>query len=714
MLNPPTHARTVGTHFDSHTSYQSGLFFGEDRERKGLLKLKSNKRSSLTGWGSRTRGDPLGNQLELVTRGYCYLGSCPVETNPRFVLECREQGLPYRMTTATSTRPSARTPWPSHSQSRQRPKPSTTPLGLPTRTPASVGQSMAPLLSARARSPSQTHDPRSPSPSYFGLIVEAGSNPVDSNAGVHVKGNWSPPSSAIRPVAVTSPKHLPLDSNQEFEAFRKQSETHTFSLSHGNLSHFSMGSSSGRLPTLGSLASSSRDSQQMEVDSSSQPTSPKATTNRPQRRNSKDINVAPITRTTTTEQKVQPTSTLSICDLPCIESPLKLPSSDEPRSQRNHLPHVDDRHPRLSLPGNRTDPPLPSVSDRHLKRAETLPPSLNPDGPVMIPPQNLVDLLKNWPEEVLLLDLRVSPQYMQSRIRGALNLCIPTTLLKRPSFNIQKLAETFTEEREKAKFADWKQSKYIVVYDTSATQLKDAVSCVNTLKKFVNQGWQGEALIVRGGFLDFSRRYPDMVEMKSNSNTDGSNRTNLSIDAKMAGIMPVIGGCPMPSTQTAANPFFGNIRQNTDLIAGVGQMPIKHPAALTERGFMELPQWIREAADHRDQGKLVADRFLKIEIAEQARMQKALSGNVSYGLPTLSSSQSVQLAGIEKGTKNRYKDMLPYDHSRVRLQNVPSGGCDYVNASHVKAGWSNRRYIATQAPVPATFEVSLLPKKMSR
>ena len=508
-------------------------------------------------------------------------------------------------------------------------------------------------------------------------------------------------------MAVTSPKQLPLDLNQDFEAFRRQSDTHTFSLSHGNLLHSSMRSNSGRIPTLGSLANTSREPQQMKVDSLSNPSSPKSTTNRLRSQIPKDAEIGPISRTA--EQKAQLSDTLPLFDVPCTESPLNVPSTDEPRLQRNHLTHVEDRHPRLSLPGNRIVPPSPSVSDRHPKRAETLPPCLNSEALVMITPQNLVDLLKKCPQEVLLLDLRVSPQYLQSRINGALNLCIPTTLLKRPSFNTQKLADTFTEEKEKAEFAVWKQSKYIVVYDTNATQLKDATSCVNTLKKFGNQGWQGESLIVRGGFLDFSRNFPDMVEVRSSNDTDALNKHNLSIDAKMAGIMPVTGGCPMPNTQTAANPFFGNIRQNTDLIAGVGQMAVKHPAALTERGFMELPQWIREAADDRDQGKLVADRFLKIEKAEQGRMQKALSGNVSYGSPNLSTSKSVQLAGIEKGTKNRYKDMLPYDHSRVRLQNVPSGGCDYVNASHIKAGWSNRHYIASQAPVPATFEVSLVP-----
>jgi len=39
----------------------------------------------------------------------------------------------------------------------------------------------------------------------------------------------------------------------------------------------------------------------------------------------------------------------------------------------------------------------------------------------------------------------------------------------------------------------------------------------------------------------------------------------------------------------------------------------------------------------------------------------------------------------------------------VRLQGVSTSGCDYFNASHIKASRSNKSYISTQAPIPATF-----------
>jgi protein-tyrosine phosphatase len=166
----------------------------------------------------------------------------------------------------------------------------------------------------------------------------------------------------------------------------------------------------------------------------------------------------------------------------------------------------------------------------------------------------------------------------------------------------------------------------------------------------------------------------------------------------------------MPATQNAANPFFGNIRQNMDLIGGVGQLSIKHPAAMTKSLEEELPGWLKSSADQMDNGKRVADKFLNIEKREQKRMQEALSGNVVYGTPNTrpDSAKCVQIAGIEKGSKNRYNSIWPYEHSRVKLEGVAQGGCDYVNANYIQTSRSNKRYIATQGPLPATFGVSFI------
>ncbi|XP_075213083.1 protein tyrosine phosphatase non-receptor type corkscrew isoform X2 [Lycorma delicatula] len=65
----------------------------------------------------------------------------------------------------------------------------------------------------------------------------------------------------------------------------------------------------------------------------------------------------------------------------------------------------------------------------------------------------------------------------------------------------------------------------------------------------------------------------------------------------------------------------------------------------------------------------------------------------------------------ENRNKNRYKNILPFDHTRVKLKdvdlNVP--GSEYINANYIKAeddvhtdGQSTRKYIATQGCLPST------------
>ncbi|XP_025107075.1 receptor-type tyrosine-protein phosphatase kappa-like isoform X1 [Pomacea canaliculata] len=53
--------------------------------------------------------------------------------------------------------------------------------------------------------------------------------------------------------------------------------------------------------------------------------------------------------------------------------------------------------------------------------------------------------------------------------------------------------------------------------------------------------------------------------------------------------------------------------------------------------------------------------------------------------------------------KNRFKDILPYDHSRVVLENINGEDCsDYINASYIKGYNKDTVYIATQGPMQTT------------
>ncbi|KAF2852816.1 tyrosine-protein phosphatase-like protein non-receptor [Plenodomus tracheiphilus IPT5] len=551
---------------------------------------------------------------------------------------------------------------------------------------------LSPRMNGIVKTPSHivTHKskmPGTPSPNYFGLTINAHADHFSSSAAQHIRGNWSPPTSDVRSTAAASPRIIPVEQNPEFEQFRKQSQNNrAFALG-----SFDFASSAQAAPT-----------QSPFFNTIKAPLSPQSMT---------PSVPAPGTKGAAKDENEE---------APKPRSPKRMLSSESalfPDRPRRNSPasfegigrtdaiaeFAEDRVARPSLPSKPSQHPS-AISHR----AETLPATfeddIHADGPTMVTAQHIVNILQSSVEEVLLLDLRVSTQYARAHIAGALSLCIPTTLLKRASFNVQKLAETFKDDEQREKFERWRSSKHIIVYDANSSQMKDATTCINTLKKFTGEGWTGGTFIIRGGFKEFSERFPTWItHQASQSPTSGT--AALTLGSDLPSVAPVIGGCPMPVTQNAANPFFGNIRQNMDLIGGVGQMPVKHPEGMTRSVEDELPQWLKEASEEKDNGKTVSERFLAIEKREQKRMQEALSGKVSYGTPSGSrSAKAIQIAGIEKGSKNRYNNIWPYEHSRVKLQGVPEGNCDYVNANHVQAAYSNKRYIATQGPIPATFK----------
>ena len=227
-------------------------------------------------------------------------------------------------------------------------------------------------------------------------------------------------------------------------------------------------------------------------------------------------------------------------------------------------------------------------------------------GLELLPPQDIFQLIQSHePKDVLLLDLRVFAQYSKSRIHNALNLCIPTTLLKRASYNVQRLADTFTNKKdEKAKFDSWRETQVIITYDAASSNFDEATSCSNILRKFLNEKWNGAAYILKGGYNAFAKTFPDQVDSRSTDEMQGGHAKKLSLDPPSAA--PVAGGCAMPSTQHAVNPFFGTIRQNMDLIDGVGQIPLKRPASLTDadEARRKLPKWLADASDPKDEGKV--------------------------------------------------------------------------------------------------------------
>jgi tyrosine-protein phosphatase 2/3 len=572
---------------------------------------------------------------------------------------------------ATSTKSACQSPispTTSHHRSSH-PRPATTPHALSPRIPITP--------QAGPRSP---RNKNTPSPSYFGFAVSEDSNPPDSNPGTHARHNWD----------------YPCSNGRGRQSAGLVDTSHSSSLGRTESTH----RPSTKDPT-------NRDQRESKISPGSivsppQPLQPKSPSGigSPQARSGAVSSFGVIQR----ESLSSPSGRQAAQDKTVPAFLFNVPRQESPAGlSPNGAANESASASRLSLPESGLCAPLQEHAQTQAQRAETLPQSLSKGGPTILPAREFIALLKKS-SSTLLLDLRVAPQYSVSRIQGALNLCIPTTLMKRPSFDTQKLQGTFTSEPDRQTFSTWRDCGLIAVYDSNSSNLKEAQNPNNILKKFAVEGWKGQSIILKGGFAAVSQTNPSMIEHGPAAITGDLLKSPLSIIPPAQTVAPVAGGCPLPASKGAVMPFFNNIRQNMDLLDGVGQLSVNHPAEMSERSKEALPEWLQKAVAKADGGKRVSNEFLTIEQTEQKRMQDALDCTVAYGSPLAEQNSKVQIAGVEKGTKNRYNNIFPYDHSRVQLQRKSSAGpCDYINASHVKAAYSNKRYIATQAPVPTTF-----------
>ena len=90
--------------------------------------------------------------------------------------------------------------------------------------------------------------------------------------------------------------------------------------------------------------------------------------------------------------------------------------------------------------------------------------------------------------------------------------------------------------------------------------------------------------------------------------------------------------------------------------------------------------------------------FLKCEI-ESLTADKDSKLKGEFGSIPHTSTHTMNTARLPRNAaKNRYQDILPYDHTRITL----SSGCEYINASFVPLGQEPNVFIATQGPLVDT------------
>ncbi|EDR15085.1 uncharacterized protein LACBIDRAFT_300875 [Laccaria bicolor S238N-H82] len=387
--------------------------------------------------------------------------------------------------------------------------------------------------------------------------------------------------------------------------------------------------------------------------------------------------------------------------------------------------------------------------------------------------------LHEWLDDpsTLIVDIRPHAAYSSARIPGALCLSVPSTLLKRPLFSLERLAAMLPSSSTRNRFSAWHSASRILVYDADSAAIPDSSNIQGLLRKFKNDGFRGELAWLQGGFQGVWRERRDLVNTRpptpeAESEEDGEDtnqphQTSLlrtrnlpmsafSLSSTIIRNSPHLGQkntsrphtsqhiCPPPSisshaySRPACNPFFDTIRQNLELSHGITEcIPLRLPRRVRRR-IHELPfPWLQniahragkavnipssqsdllssdsdddspDSANVEEGAEALAMQFYRIELAEQRRLMGIMehhskeSGEVPVPGAKLSFPFSIT-AGVEKGAKNRYRHIWPFEHARVRLHQRRPSDDDYVNASYVQPLGTNRRYIATQGPLPATF-----------
>ncbi|KAF9576248.1 hypothetical protein EC968_009808 [Mortierella alpina] len=334
---------------------------------------------------------------------------------------------------------------------------------------------------------------------------------------------------------------------------------------------------------------------------------------------------------------------------------------------------------------------------------------------------------------ILLLDMRPAVCYAVSSIESAVSVSVPNMLLKRPMYSLEMVTEQLTTEREVATFSNWRRFSNIVFFDaTGAVPSKGSpIFCI--AQKFRKEGCEARLGYIRGGYNAFFNEHGSQCSTNGQITTMSTNRRDNSLQPSTSatsmskypvsatspargrlhlGSLPALitkpdvgdtVACETPMIENPnVNPLFESVRQAMGLNTNITEeVAVRLPVGFSVDSIRsQLPAWLLNSLCEGTGKTGLAQDFQRVEIAEKKRLallmcpQEMRSGritNFSIG------------AGIEKGLKNRYNNIWPFDHTRVKIQELEDGVDDYINASFLRPPFGKKSYIATQGPLPSTF-----------
>lgn len=203
-------------------------------------------------------------------------------------------------------------------------------------------------------------------------------------------------------------------------------------------------------------------------------------------------------------------------DLPDTSSAgMKPPLPPTLAMRRASLPknHVNIHGPAITMSSS---PLAPSSRPRALGTGQL--------GPVLAKPTTLI------------LDLRPPSSYQSSHLPQSHSLPIPSTLLRRPAFTIQKLTQMLSATSMEA-VSHWREKSDIVMVDQDSGSVPDGSVMDGLASKFTREGYSGHLWFIKGGHRAVQTSGTELVGVHT-ANDDGSSVSPLvSNGGLMAGGM---------------------------------------------------------------------------------------------------------------------------------------------------------------------------------
>lgn len=104
-------------------------------------------------------------------------------------------------------------------------------------------------------------------------------------------------------------------------------------------------------------------------------------------------------------------------------------------------------------------------------------------------------------QQILIIDVRSFSYYSQSRIRSAIHISIPSVLLKRPSYTLDKVCETIVGQEAAYRLKQFQHATHIIFYDHSSNKPSDSGSSATAILlglKLRKVGFKGELNYLQG------------------------------------------------------------------------------------------------------------------------------------------------------------------------------------------------------------------------